>query len=237
MPPNQYLPPKIRRPHQELTPAVSKIVACGFVVAGSYRRGKATVGDLDIVVPHYHDFGEAEEIMRTFFNYVPVRSGQMKSEGVSSLNGEPLLLNLWRVPSSQAWAGMLLYATGPMDLNIMMRAKAQSKEWKLNQYGLFELGVLSQEDTRQLDNGEEEKQIFELLDIQYLTPVERENWREHLLPRQKTTGTFVSVLSSDGVTTYDVEITNGKAVECPCKGFGYRHTCRHLAEAERKYNA
>src|SRR6516165_1208229 len=99
---NQYLPKKVRRPREELKQAVDQIQQFGYIVAGSYRREKPDVGDLDIIVPYPHDFGTAVEEMRTFFGYESVREGGMKSEGIATYKGSPLLLNLWRVPKPKA---------------------------------------------------------------------------------------------------------------------------------------
>jgi DNA polymerase/3'-5' exonuclease PolX len=191
------------------------------------------VGDLDILVPIIGDFGlpDAVKIASDWFGYEEIRGGAYKSEGlVPAYKGLPLLLNFWSVPSKPAMGAMLLFATGPYDLNIMMRAKAQGKGWKLSQYGLFATHDELQDET-QLDDGTEEG-IFSLLQLQYLNPVERETWRDHLIPIRKDKA--VVVPSSNGVDVYHVRMVDGKAVECECKGFTYRKKCRHLAEAEAK---
>lgn len=231
------MPPKMRRSREALQGAVEYLEAVGFVVAGSYRREKATVGDLDLLVRPGLDFDtwyDAVAWIHGEYDYVESRGGDMKSEGVGQYQGNPLNLNLWRVPSPSAWAGMLLYATGPFDLNIMMRAKAKGKGLRLSQYGLFTHDEDLTKTGIQLDDYEHEESIFQLLDIKYLTPVERETWRDQLLGGEARPQMKVQhVLSSDGVTQYMVELSNGKAVSCECKGFQFRNRCRHLAEAER----
>jgi DNA polymerase (family 10) len=122
---------------------------------------------------------------------------------------------------------MYLFSTGPYDLNIMMRAKAKGKGLTLSQYGLFN------GDGSQLDHGETEEEIFALLDIPYLTPQQRENWRDHLIQQPKESA--VQVKSSSGEGSYSVTIKEGKAVDCECQGFAYRSRCRHLEEAEAIY--
>lgn len=235
--PNKYLPPKVRRPRHEFQLAVNQIQKGDFIVAGSWRREKETVGDLDILVPSYLDFGEAITEFETLFSYEPIRSGALKSEGIAQYFGKPLLLNLWRIPEARAYGAMLLYTTGPYDLNIMMRANAKARGWNLNQYGLWDSESKSPNyPPTQLDigrdNGNPEADIFNLLGLQYLTPRERETWRDILLGKPKKTGTFVSVASSDGENTYQVTVEDGEAIECECKGFQFRRKCRHLAEAE-----
>lgn len=239
--PNKFLPKKVRRERKELRQAVEQIEGpFNLVVAGSWRREKATVGDLDILVPPEYDFGLVVEEFITFFAYEPIRSGAMKSEGIATYQDSPLLINLWRIPQDRAWGGMLLFCTGPYDLNIMMRAKAKGHGWTLSQYGLFRQPAddegLEGLESIQLDSGvldeDCEADIFRLLDLPHLQPVERETWRDVLLAKP-TKKTGVAVRSSNGVDSYHVVIIDGKATECECKGWTYRHKCRHLVEAEQ----
>jgi DNA polymerase (family 10) len=222
-PDRRYLPQKVRRPREEVALAVEQLeVGLGFVVAGSWRRQKATVGDLDILVPHQLDFRSSINLATNYFGYEEIRGGALKSEGLTTYEHKPLLLNFWRVPTLEAWGGMLLFCTGPYDLNISMRARAKAKGWTLSQYGLFDGDI-------QLDDGTEER-IFELLRLQFLAPVEREDWRPRLIPVRTTT--TVEIRNSKGTGTYTVTLQDGKAIDCECQGFAYRSKCRHLAEAE-----
>jgi DNA polymerase (family 10) len=233
---NQFLPPKVRRPREDVNLLVAQAEdMIGLVTAGSYRRQKETIGDLDFLVPPERDFEGQIVELQTVWGYEPARSGSMKSEGLIDWEGSPFLINLWRVPEVAAWGGMLLFATGPYDMNIMMRARAQGQGWKLSQYGLFD-----QEDKQldyqgssvALEHEAAEKSIFDMLGLQYIGPVERETWRRYLLPRHDIKRNVVKVRSSNGTDFYDVDMENGKAVHCSCVGFGYRARCRHLAEAE-----
>lgn len=225
-PDRRFMPDKQRRPRDSLRLAVIQIEQAGYQVAGSYRRNKPDVGDLDILIPPELDFMVAVETFADWFGYEPIRQGAMKSEGLAQYQHTPLLLNLWRVPNQQSYAGLLLFATGPYDLNIAMRARAKSRDLLLSQYGLFDGPI-------QLDSGIDEREIFSLLNYEYLTPTERETWKDKLRSRQVKKN-YVNVRSSRGDENYPVEINpdTGVAVMCECKGFTYRQKCRHLAEAE-----
>ncbi len=224
----RFMPAKVRRPRIDLLLAVTQIERAGFIVAGSYRREKETVGDLDILVPPKYDFGEAIESFTSIMGYEPIRSGAMKSEGICAYRNAPLLLNFWRIPNQSSHAGLLLFATGPYDLNIAMRARAKSRGLTLSQYGLFDAAS-----DKQLDSGHREEEIFQLLKYEFLTPVEREDWKNRIRtvqPKRRS----ISVKSSTGDDVYHVELDeSGKAIQCECKGYTYRGRCRHLAEAER----
>jgi DNA polymerase/3'-5' exonuclease PolX len=226
------MPDKVRRPRKELYLAAEQLERVGLTVAGSYRREKDTVGDLDLLVPPQMPLIEAQHYCTTFFGYAEIQGGLLKTAGLATFNGQPLLLNLWQVPGPETWAGMLLFATGPHDLNIMMRAKAKGQGKKLSQYGLFAPGEEGEDDV-QLDSGEREEEIFQLLGLEYITPVEREVWRNYLLPKNEPSYSTVEVLSSNGVDTYTVTLKDGKGWDCTCPGFAYRHKCRHLEEATK----
>jgi len=244
---NQFMPEKVRRPRDELRLAVNQIESLkDYVVTGSWRRKKETVGDLDIVVSPSLDFGQAVEDFIMLFSYEEIRGGSLKSEGIATYQDKPLLINLWRTPQVESWGAMMLYTTGPRDLNIMMRAKAQMRGWKLSQYSLVNHEGL------QIDKGyvegakfeELEKDIFDHLEIEYITPQQREDWRKHLLNTKVNLGRSLWISSSrPGHDPHEVRLEqeNGKwkAVECDCEWFTY-HTskgakpCQHLARAEAK---
>lgn len=234
----KVMPSKTRRPRKDLDMAVRQIEGLRrgeIKVCGSYRREKETVGDLDILTGPDLDFGEMVEWFTNVFGYEEIRGGSLKSEGITEYKGGPLILNLWRVPTVSAWGAMTLFTTGPYDLNIMMRARAQIREWKLSQYGLFD-------GETQLDTGESEEDIFDRLELQYITPVQREDWRTYLLPKDKVQADFgriVNVHSSrpnhppHQVRLEKRENEFWEAVECECEHFTYRKTkCRHMKEAE-----
>jgi DNA polymerase/3'-5' exonuclease PolX len=231
--PNKYLPAKVRRVREDLARPVKQLELAGLTVAGSWRREKDTVGDLDALVPPELGMERAVHSAQVFFGYEEIRGGAMKSEGIATYRDQPLNLNFWYVPDPHAWAAMLLFATGPHDLNIMMRSRAKGRGLLLSQYGLFTPGKEG-EDNTQLDDGVEEIQIFELLGLVYLTPVEREHWRDYLI-KTPSQSVEVQVPSSDGVNFYTVTLKDGKGFDCNCKGFGYRNQCRHLQEAEELY--
>jgi DNA polymerase (family 10) len=229
----KYMPDKIRRPREALQILVDELEIGGLTVAGSWRRGKETVGDLDILVPYDREM-RADIATLCKWGYHEIRGGNMKSEGTVPLDDESLLLlNLWQVPTPQSWAGLLLFATGPNDLNISMRARAKGKSLTLSQYGLFQRFDPG-DAPFQLDTGKDEREIFDLLGITYLTPEERERWRDYT-GRKPAETTKVQVPSSDGKNTYTVTLKDGKGWDCECLGFGYRGKCRHLTIAEETH--
>jgi DNA polymerase/3'-5' exonuclease PolX len=240
------IPDKVGRPLEDIKLAAYQIERMSetlsgsdnmYVVAGSFRRQKPTIGDLDILVPPILTLAQAEHEFELLFHYEQIQGGELKAIGICQYKNAPLLINLWLVPEDINWGAMLLYATGPYDLNIMMRARAKGMGYTLNQYGLYNsLGTPIDKGYPEPNDEWDavEASIFDLLNLPFLLPVERENWRPRLLRKPPTT-TAINVPSSKGSDYYQVTIQDGEAVDCECKGFAYRHKCRHLQEAEQMY--
>lgn len=137
-------------------------------VAGSYRRRKETVGDIDILVT----CGKAEKVMDHFTGYDDVdkviNQGSTKSS-VLLKNG--LQVDL-RVVKEQSYGAALLYFTGSKDHNIRIRERAVSRGMKLNEYGLFK------EDSDRSLAGKTEEAMYDALELAYIEPELREDHGE-----------------------------------------------------------
>jgi DNA polymerase (family 10) len=118
-------------------------------VAGSVRRDKDIVGDIDFAVVLFE--GILDE---TFFSLARKEFGAPLVGGVP---GMKKAVYLWRGVQLDFWlcapnllGPMMLFLTGPASLNIRMRAAAKARGWVLNQYGLFDsLGHSVGEQTEQ----------------------------------------------------------------------------------------
>lgn len=141
-------------------------------VAGSSRRMRETVGDLDILVAS----DEPEEVMEAFVALPGVEevimSGPTKTSVlVERRNVEPQttvrLQTDLRVVDAHSFGSALQYFTGSKDHNIRLRRIAQTKDWKLNEYGLFE--------GEKRIAGETEEGIYEALGMDFIAPELRED--------------------------------------------------------------
>ena len=101
-----------------------------FEVAGSYRRGKSTVGDIDIV---------SRESFRAVNQRIRSIADEMINEGEQRTSirclGERVDI---RFTEEGSFGSMLIYLTGSKDFNIRLRALAIDRGLKLNEYGLEE---------------------------------------------------------------------------------------------------
>jgi len=151
-------------------------------VAGSIRRMKETIGDLDILI-----VSEKPGPVMDFFVSMPevkqvLAHGQTKS-AVRLKNGLDADL---RVVEKKSFGAALCYFTGSKEHNIALREIAIKNGWKLNEYGLFK--SKSKNDWIQIA-GETEEEIYKKLSLDYIEPEMRENWGEielaknHKLPK------------------------------------------------------
>lgn len=132
-------------------------------VAGSYRRRKETVGDLDILATGE----EGEKIIERFAEYEDVADVVSQGETRSTVILRRGLQVDLRVVARQSYGAALLYFTGSKAHNIALRNRALDRGWKVNEYGVFE------EEERIA--GGSESEIYELLDLDYVEPELREN--------------------------------------------------------------
>lgn len=132
-------------------------------VAGSYRRRKETVGDLDILAACKKNsdimdrFAEYEDVVKT------VSHGKTKSSVV--LRGD-LQVDL-RVVPRVAFGAAMHYFTGSKAHNIAVRKIGVQKDLKINEYGVFK------DDERIA--GKKETEVFEQVDLPYIEPELRED--------------------------------------------------------------
>ena len=135
-------------------------------VAGSARRMRETVGDLDILAAS----DEPEEVMEAFIALPGVEevivSGPTKTSVIVETRRVKLQTDL-RVVDARSFGSALQYFTGSKDHNIRLRRIAQTKDWKLNEYGLFE--------GEKRIAGETEEGVYEALGMGFIAPELRED--------------------------------------------------------------
>jgi DNA polymerase (family 10) len=144
------------------------VIRCS--IAGSLRRWKETIGDVDFLVSST----EPTNLIEFFTNQPGILSVLAKGETKASLNLEGGIQADLRVVADGEFASALAYFTGSKEHNIVMRQRAIERGLRLNEYGLFR----SQEETRdpelRLDCRTEED-IFKALDLTYVPPELRED--------------------------------------------------------------
>ncbi|MFW9891680.1 MAG: DNA polymerase/3'-5' exonuclease PolX [Candidatus Thorarchaeota archaeon] len=137
-----------------------------LVIAGSTRRRRETIGDLDFLV----DATEPESVMESFINSEGVATITARGPTKSSIRLDSGLQVDLRVLSSDSFGAGLQYFTGSVDHNVRLRSIAKEKGLRLNEYGLFK-------DEQKIAGGDEEN-IYKTLGLQWIPPELREDTGE-----------------------------------------------------------
>lgn len=137
------------------------------VPAGSLRRMKETVRDIDILVESYEP-GKASQVFTTLPQVKRVLAeGETRSSVITIDNVQVDL----RVLPSEEFGAALLYFTGSKEHNIKLRQLAIKKGWKISEYGLFD------KKGRRLASRTEED-MYRKLGMDYIAPELREDTGE-----------------------------------------------------------
>jgi DNA polymerase (family 10) len=136
-------------------------------LAGSLRRHKEIIKDIDIVVSSAHPARVMERFVRAPRLLKVTGHGETKS----SIVVEPGIAADLRVVTDQEFPFALAHFTGSKEHNVVMRQRAKERGLKLNEYGLFREGGES------LACASEEE-IFKALDLPYIAPEMREDTGE-----------------------------------------------------------
>jgi DNA polymerase (family X) len=142
-------------------PGVQK--AC---LAGSLRRKKETVGDIDIVITA--DEKNRKKIIKKFTNLPDVdrvlAGGDTRASVLLKQNNTQVDI---RIVHENEYGAAMLYFTGSREHTIQLRTLAREKSYKINEYGLFDTknGMRLAGDT--------EESIYNVLGLNYIPPEKR----------------------------------------------------------------
>ena len=132
-------------------------------LAGSFRRGRATVGDLDILVVATKD----SDVMLRFVSYPDVAEVLAQGPTRASLALKGGLQVDLRVVPAESYGAALCYFTGSKAHNIALRRIARARGLKLNEYGVFR--------GRERIAGATEEAVYRALGLRWIPPELRED--------------------------------------------------------------
>lgn len=134
--------------------------------AGSYRRGKETVGDLDMLATS----AEPESVMEHFAGFEDITSTIVRGGTKMSVRlDEDFQVDL-RVVPKESFGAALQYFTGSKEHNVVVRGKAKTMGLKVNEWGVYK----TDEEEEQLIAGESEAGVYEALGLPVFEPETRE---------------------------------------------------------------
>ncbi|UCE74620.1 MAG: DNA polymerase/3'-5' exonuclease PolX [Methanomassiliicoccales archaeon] len=134
-------------------------------LAGSLRRMKETVGDIDILVSSQ----KQKAVMNRFVDYEEVAEVVMKGDTKSSIRLKDGVQVDLRVVPKESFGAALQYFTGSKEHNVKLRKLAISKGLKINEYGVFK------KDSDERIAGDDEKKVYAALGLNYVEPELRED--------------------------------------------------------------
>ena len=191
-------------------------------VAGSLRRHKELIKDVDIVVSS----DDPKAVMKRFVEAPGVSQVTGHGDTKSSVVMESGIAADLRVVSDAQFPYALAHFTGSKEHNVAMRQRAKERGLKLNEYGLFQ-------DDDTLVQCKDEAGIYKKLDLPYIPPEMREDRGEFdsPLPELVNLEDLKGVLHSH-TTWSDGRNTLAEMVAgCQERGFTYFVLCDHSQSA------
>jgi DNA polymerase (family 10) len=191
------------------------------IVAGSYRRRRDTVGDLDIVVTSEQGPTVGEKLTRydnvaDVLAHGPTRTTVVLRSGIQ--------VDMRAVPE-KSYGAALMYFTGSKAHNIALRGLANDRNWKLNEYGLFS--------GKRRIAGVTEEEIYQKLGLAYIPPEMREDRGEialakvNKLPRLITLSDIRGDLHTHSDWTDGTVPIEGMAAAARARGYAYMALTDH----------
>ena len=178
--------------------------------AGSLRRGRETIGDLDIIVTgpgsesaltHLVKHGKTQDVL-----------GQGANKASVTYGLDRLQVDV-RALGRESFGAAMQYFTGSKEHNVALRTQAIRQGLTLNEYGLFTL------DTNECVAGRDEEEIYERLGYAYIPPELRENSGEFEAAQSRSLPALVELRDMRGDIHMHTTATDG------------RSTLREMAEA------
>jgi len=147
--------------HLQSCPALERLE-----VAGSFRRGKETVGDLDFLAVA----ADSGEVMDQLQSYADVADVLLRGDTKMSIRLRTGLQVDLRVVPDESFGAALQYFTGSQAHNVALRSMAKGRGLKINEYGVFR--------GQQQIAGRTEEEVYATLDLPCFPPELREARQE-----------------------------------------------------------
>ena len=216
--------------HVEQAPGVTRLE-----VAGSFRRRRETVGDVDLLA---RCDGDGAPVVNHFTAF----PGAVRVEAAGSTKGNIVLpsglsVDL-RVIPSRSYGAALHYFTGSKEHNVRIRTLGVKRGLRINEWGVFRIPEgadpesLGKEDGERV-GGETEEEVFGSLDLPWIPPELREDRgeidaaREGRLPRLVEQGDIRGDLHMHSTWTDGTASILEMAEACRDRGYAYMAITDH----------
>ncbi|AXG06466.1 DNA polymerase/3'-5' exonuclease PolX [Haloplanus rubicundus] len=151
-------------------------------VAGSLRRWRETIGDVDVLAASADGEAAVEAFLDWNTDADVIEAGTTKA----SVRARGMRID-FRVVVPAEFGSALQYFTGSKDHNVHLRNLAIDRDLKMNEYGIFDVSSEAPETPREAGDdqragrrvgGETEAEMYDALDLPVIPPELREDWGE-----------------------------------------------------------
>jgi DNA polymerase (family 10) len=187
--------------------------------AGSLRRGKETVGDLDLLVTMAEGFGKQKDVdavAKHILTYPGIDQTLAHGENKVSFTLENGLQVDVRLLEKANFGAALLYFTGSKEHNVALRGRANELGFTLNEYEMASLGESGQPQKGATPKagkrvaGRTEEEIYEKLKLDFIAPELRENTGEIEAAEKYQLPTLVQLRDMRGDLQMHTTASDGK---------------------------
>lgn len=172
-------------------------------MAGSYRRGRETVGDLDLLI----DADAGDQAMDRLAEFPSVAEVMLRGETKMSVRLDQGLQVDLRVVPAESFGAALQYFTGSKAHNVEVRGRAKSAGLKVNEWGVYRV----EGDRETYVAGKTEEEVYAALELPWFPPELREAREEFALAAGDGLPELVTLDDIRGDLHMHTTATDGKA--------------------------
>ena len=189
--------------HMRRAPGIAQLE-----MAGSYRRGSETVGDLDLLVELAEDATNSAEVMDQFGSLPGVNEVLARGATKMSVRLQSGMQIDLRVVPAESFGSALQYFTGSKDHNVLLRGRAKQQGLKVNEWGVFRVAADGEET---YVAGRSEEEVYAALGLPWFPPTLREARQEFEWAEQNALPALVQLADIRGDLHMHTTATDGKA--------------------------
>ncbi len=178
--------------------------------AGSWRRGRETVGDLDVVV----DTTDAAAVMDHLLRWKETSAVLLRGDTKTSVRGPRDVQIDLRAVDHRSFGAALQYFTGSKEHNVRLRSRARDRGLTINEYGVHPLAAAADEAAGQAKGrsiaGATEAEVYEAVGLPWIPPELREGGDEIRLAERGELPRLVSLEDIRGDLHMHTTATDGE---------------------------
>lgn len=204
-------------------------------IAGSLRRAKETIGDIDILIAADEEY--ITNLFDVFTSHERVTEILGKGDTKSSVRTKEGRQVDLRIVKPEHFAAALMYFTGSKEHNVVMRSRARERGMSLNEYGLYKLTESGETNFEEVIPFKTEHDIYDQLGLNWVPPELREDRGEFEIFEEAESLPLVTESDIRGVIHAHSTWSDGKfsikemAEACIERGYEYLGITNHSKTA------